>query len=97
MLIVGRELAVEHRFEEIVAAGGEVRVARTAPLKVMIRDDGAEAAVALSSPGADKQERQIFLAVRHPDLVAPMQLLFNREWRRAQPLAAPPESVTLRK
>jgi sugar-specific transcriptional regulator TrmB len=86
MLFATRELAVEHRYEELVAAGGEVRVARAAPLKLLVRDDGEEALVALSKPD---DELPTCVAVQHKDLVAPLQLLFNREWRRASALAAP--------
>lgn len=76
-----RELAIEHRCEQILEAGGEVRIARGTPLKLLVRDDGEEAIVALSSP--DDRYRPTCVAIRHPELAAPLQLLFNREWRRS--------------
>jgi sugar-specific transcriptional regulator TrmB len=77
------ELAVEHRYGEIAEAGGEVRVARGAPLKLLIRDR-VEAMVALRNPGDPLHPTCV--AISHADLVAPLQLLFSREWRPAKPL-----------
>lgn len=84
MLVSSRELAIELGCEEILAAGGEVRLARNTPSKLVVRDNGAEAIVALPTPGDTSLPTCV--VIQHSELVAPMQLLFNREWRRARPL-----------
>lgn len=82
-------LAAEHRSHDLTEAGGEVRIARDAPLKLLICD-GTKALVALRNPGDALHPTCV--AIGHADLVAPLQLLFSREWRRAvelQPDAVP--------
>jgi sugar-specific transcriptional regulator TrmB len=81
VLFTSRELAIRHRCEELLAAGGEVRVARSAPLKLVVRDDGAEGLVGLSNPAV--RDSPTCVSIRHAELAAPLQLLFNREWRAA--------------
>lgn len=91
------EMAGEHRYEELVEAGGEVRVARGTPLKLLLRD-GTEALVALREPRDEMHPTCVL--IRHPDLVAPLQLMFSREWRRARSIepvrAEPAESPPAR-
>jgi len=82
ILVPSREFAERRRCDELAAAGAEVRRARTPALKLLLRD-GVEAIVTLS---AAKATQPSVVAIRHADLVAPLQLLFNREWRRATPL-----------
>jgi sugar-specific transcriptional regulator TrmB len=86
VLFPSSELAAEHRYEEVVEAGGEVRIARGSPLKLVVRD-GAEALVALRNPADELHPTCV--AIRHADLVAPLQLMFSREWRRAGRLLTP--------
>lgn len=72
------------RYEALLNAGCDVRVSSTFGLKLVLRD-GAEAMVALRDPSAEAAD---FTAVRitHPELVAPLQVQFQREWRRATPV-----------
>lgn len=91
VLFATGELAAEHRYEELLEAGGEVRVARGMPLKLVVRDNGFETLVALHNPSDESHPTCV--AIRHEDLVAPVQLLFNREWRRAHPLELAPAST----
>lgn len=76
------DLAAEHRYEELVEAGGEVRIARDAALKLVICD-GTNAMIALRNPGDPLHPTCVVIG--HADLVAPIQLLFSREWRPAEP------------
>jgi sugar-specific transcriptional regulator TrmB len=85
VLFASRELAMEHRYEELIAGGAEVRVARDRPMKLVVRDDGAEAMVALHNP-VDTMHPTCLL-IRHTDLIAPLQLHFNRQWRQARSLS----------
>lgn len=68
------------RYEALVAAGADVRRSDGLVLKLAIRD-GAEALVALHDPGADSQFAAVRIVV--PDLIAPLQLQFQRAWRHA--------------
>lgn len=79
VLFATAELADTHAWDQLVAAGGEVRVAREPPLKMVIRDDGAEALIAVPHPG-DPADPYCLL-IKNADLIAPLQLRFNRQWR----------------
>lgn len=94
VLFATRELAQAHGYEQLLDAGGEARVARNVPLKLVVRDNGSESLVALANP-ADRS-KPTCVAIRHADLVAPIQLLFNREWRQAVPLTRRAGSSTPR-
>lgn len=77
------DLAAEHRYEELVEAGAEVRIAREAALKLVICD-GTDAMIALRNPGDPLHPTCVVIG--HADLVAPIQLMFSREWRPAEPI-----------
>ncbi len=51
----------------------------------MVRDNGAEAGVALREDAQTDSTR--YLMIRHADLAGPIQLLFNRAWRGAKPFS----------
>lgn len=87
VLFATSELAKRHDWEQLVAAGGEVRVAAETSLKLVVRDDGAEAMIAVPDPGDPLHP--YCLLVRNPNLIAPLQLSFNRNWRRGSSLARP--------
>jgi sugar-specific transcriptional regulator TrmB len=82
VLLPDRDLAIKHRIGELIEAGGEARFTDGAPLKLVICD-GAEALAALRNP--DDTSHPTCVAIGHTDLVTPLQLLFNREWRKAKP------------
>jgi sugar-specific transcriptional regulator TrmB len=90
VLFATDRLAIEHGYEQILQAGGEVRVARGMPLKLIVRDNGTEALVALHNLADEAHPTCV--AIRHADLVAPIQLLFNREWRQARALEPAPSN-----
>lgn len=73
------------RYRPIVEAGGEVRTSTYLPLKMIVRDDGAEAIVSLVDH-SDGDFVATSVAIGHRELATPFQLLFNRQWRQAQPL-----------
>jgi HTH-type transcriptional regulator, sugar sensing transcriptional regulator len=75
-------IADRARYEAIVAAGAEVRCSDDLPLKMVVRDDGAEATVSLVAD-SDGDLVATSVGIGHPDLAAPFQLLFNRQWRHA--------------
>jgi sugar-specific transcriptional regulator TrmB len=75
------------RYEQLLRAGGEGRVSSGIPLKLVLRDR-IDAMVALP----DRRESETgytVVRITHRDLVAPIQLLFDREWRRGIPLEVP--------
>ncbi len=72
----------EHRWAPIVEAGGEVRVAPVIPMKLLIRD-GAEAMVSLRDPASGEQAPNS-IVIRHPDLVKPLQEMFEKAWEAAR-------------
>ena len=74
----------ERRWRPLVEAGGEARVAETVPMKLLVRD-GVEAMISLRDPVTGAQGLTSAI-IRHPDLVRPLQLLFEREWRRSRRL-----------
>lgn len=85
-------LADERRYRPVLEAGGEARRAEELPLKMLVRDDGAEATVSLVDHSGDEFVAMSVM-IRHPELATPFQLLFNREWRRAAPLAGTDEAA----
>jgi sugar-specific transcriptional regulator TrmB len=72
------------RYEELLRAGGDGRLSSGIPLKLVLRDR-VDAMVALPDVHAGDR-RYAVVRITHPDLVAPLQLLFDREWRRGTPL-----------
>ncbi len=81
VLVPDRTLAVEHRIGELTEHGGDVRYTDGVPLKLVICD-GIEAMAALRNP--DDPAHPTCVIIHHADLVSPLQLLFNREWRKAK-------------
>jgi sugar-specific transcriptional regulator TrmB len=80
-------VADPERFDKLLRAGGEGRVSSGIPLKIVLRDR-VDAMVALRD-GQSDASRFAVVRIKHPDLVAPLQLLFDREWRRGKPLQLP--------
>jgi sugar-specific transcriptional regulator TrmB len=72
------------RFEDIVRHGGQVRMLAQLPMKLMVRDQ-EEALISLRDAGTGAQSVTT-VAVRHPDLVAPLATLFEQQWRKARAL-----------
>ncbi len=73
------------RYEDIVRHGGQVRTLAALPMKLMVRDQ-EEALISLRDAGTGAQSVTT-VAVRHPDLVAPLTTLFEQQWRRARALS----------
>jgi sugar-specific transcriptional regulator TrmB len=72
------------RFEDIRRHGGQVRMLGQLPMKLMVRDH-EEALISLRDAGTGAQSVTT-VAVRHPDLVAPLGTLFEQQWRKARAL-----------
>src|SRR5581483_9036074 len=72
------------RFEDLVRHGGKARVLAALPMKLMVRDQ-AEALISLRDVGTGAQSVTT-VAIRHPDLVAPLTTLFEQQWRKARAL-----------
>lgn len=72
------------RFEDIARHGGQVRTLAGLPMKLMVRDH-EEALISLRDAGTGAQSVTT-VAVRHPDLVAPLTTLFEQQWRKARAL-----------
>jgi sugar-specific transcriptional regulator TrmB len=72
------------RFEDIVRHGGQARTLAGLPMKLMVRDH-EEALISLRDAGTGAQSVTT-VAVRHPDLVAPLTTLFEQQWRKARAL-----------
>jgi sugar-specific transcriptional regulator TrmB len=70
------------RFEDIVRHGGQARMLAQLPMKLMVRDH-EEALISLRDAGTGAQSVTT-VAVRHPDLVAPLITLFEQQWKRAR-------------
>ncbi len=70
------------RYVDLEQAGGKVRVRDAVPMKLLVRD-GVEAMISLRDPATGEQGLTSAV-IRHPDLVGPLQLLFNREWREGR-------------
>lgn len=87
------------RFEDILRHGGQARTLAQLPMKLMVRDR-EEALISLRDAGTGAQSVTT-VAVRHPDLVAPLIALFEQQWTKARalpremrprPAALPPPS-----
>lgn len=74
------------RYRPLLEGGGEVRASSNLPLKMIVRDDGAEAVVSMVDT-SDGELVATSVSVRDPVLAAPFQLLFHRQWRQANELA----------
>lgn len=79
--------ADEKRWRPLADAGGHVRVTDTVPMKLLVRD-GVEAMISLRDPLTGEQGLTSAV-IRHPDLVRPLQLLFDREWKRGHRFGLP--------
>jgi hypothetical protein len=77
-------VADRSRYRALAGAGGAVRVADSVPMKLLVRD-GVEAMLSLRNPQTGEQGLTS-VVIHHPDLVGPLQLLFDREWEAAAPL-----------
>ena len=78
------------RYIGLVAAGGEGRISNNLALKLAI-SDGEVALVALRDPAftsGDAGDGLMAIRIGQPDLIAPLQMLFRREWRYATPVGA---------
>jgi len=73
----------------LVEAGGGVRVSNAVPMKLLVRD-GVEAMISLRDPVTGAQGLTSAV-IRHPDLVGPLQLLFDKEWKRGRRLTPTPQ------
>lgn len=72
------------RFEDIPRHGGQARMLAQLPMKLMVRDH-EEALISLRDAGTGAQSVTT-VAVRHPDLVAPLITLFEQQWKKARAL-----------
>jgi hypothetical protein len=79
-----RALEDARRFEDILRHGGQARTLAQLPMKLMVRDD-EEALISLRDAGTGAQSVTT-VAVRHPDLVAPLITLFDQQWKKARAL-----------
>jgi sugar-specific transcriptional regulator TrmB len=79
-----------NRGAQIESAGAEVRSSDDLPLKMSLRDHGAEAVISLVSR-SDSDIAAVAVSIRHPELCAPFQILFNRLWRQATSADRPQE------
>jgi HTH-type transcriptional regulator, sugar sensing transcriptional regulator len=72
------------RFEDVLRHGGQARTLAQLPMKLMVRDH-EEALISLRDAGTGAQSVTT-VAVRHPDLVAPLITLFEQQWKKARAL-----------
>lgn len=72
------------RYADLVRAGGEARVVDELPMKLLVRD-GVEAMISLRDPMTGEVGLTSAI-IRHPDLVRPLELMFERAWRKARPI-----------
>jgi sugar-specific transcriptional regulator TrmB len=77
-------LADERRYRPLLEAHANVRALDAAPMK-LISIDGKTALVALRDPLTGEQGATSAI-IHHPDLVAAIELLFEKEWERAEDL-----------
>jgi HTH-type transcriptional regulator, sugar sensing transcriptional regulator len=84
-VIYSREaIADERRYRPLLQAGATLRVLDVAPMKLIVAD-GNQALVALRDPLTGEQA-VTSAVIHHPDLVAAIELLFEKEWTRAEAL-----------
>jgi sugar-specific transcriptional regulator TrmB len=72
------------RWQPLVAAGGQLRVLQEVRMKLLICGDD-KALISLRDAATGEQS-SLSTVVRHPDLVEPLRLLFERHWSEATPL-----------
>jgi len=72
------------RYVGLKEAGASVRVTDKLPMKLLIRDD-EEALISLRDTSTGAQSVTT-ARVRHPDLITPLETVFEKEWRRARPM-----------
>jgi sugar-specific transcriptional regulator TrmB len=78
---------VREQYEHLLLHGAQFRQLAIAPLRLALRDSGAEGLVALvARSGAEYHAASV--RIIYADLVAPFQILFNRQWRQATPVVA---------
>jgi HTH-type transcriptional regulator, sugar sensing transcriptional regulator len=81
-VIYSREaVADERRYRPLLSVGAALRVLDVAPMKLIV-SDGTRALVALRDPLTGEQA-VTSAVIHHPDLVAAIALLFQKEWERA--------------
>jgi sugar-specific transcriptional regulator TrmB len=73
-------------YQVLLAHGAQIRKLRSAPLRLALRDSGEEAGVALLA-GSGAEYHAASVRIIHSELVAPFQMLFNRQWRQAAPVS----------
>jgi HTH-type transcriptional regulator, sugar sensing transcriptional regulator len=74
-------------YQPLLTKGAQVRKLASAPLRLALRDSGGEGLVALvARSGADYHAASV--RIIHSELVAPFQILFNRQWRQASPISS---------
>jgi sugar-specific transcriptional regulator TrmB len=91
MLVTPSGLADHQRWEPLAQAGGKVRVAETIPMKLIVCDR-KEAMTSLRDPTTGEQGLSN-VVIRHPDIVHSLELLFDDEWERAEPVELPKSST----
>ena len=72
------------RYLPLLEAGGKVRVIDRLPMKLLVSDD-SEALISLRDASTGAQSVTT-ARVRHADLVAPLEALFQQVWRKAKPI-----------
>lgn len=85
MLVTPSGLADRGRWEPLAEAGGYVRVADSIPMKLIVCDR-KQAMTSLRDPTTGEQGLSN-VVIRHPDIVHSLELLFEDEWKRAEPVA----------
>ena len=73
-----------YRYRPLMEAGGKVRIVDHLPMKLLIKDS-SEALISLRDANTGAQSVTT-ARVRHVDLVAPLESLFKRVWRKATPI-----------
>jgi sugar-specific transcriptional regulator TrmB len=83
-VIYSREAVADgRRYRSLLEVGVQLRVLDDAPMKLICADE-SQALVALRDPMTGEQAVMSAI-IHHPDLVAAMVLLFEKEWDRAEP------------
>jgi sugar-specific transcriptional regulator TrmB len=86
-VIYSREAVTdERRYQPLLHVGATLRVLDVAPMKLIVAD-ASHALVALRDP-LSGEHGVTSAVIHHPDLVAAIELLFEKEWNRAEPLDA---------
>jgi HTH-type transcriptional regulator, sugar sensing transcriptional regulator len=73
-----------HRWEPLLAAGGQLRVLQEVRMKLLIC--GPDQALISLRDAATGEQSSLSTVVRHPDLVEPLRLLFEQHWSEATPV-----------